>query len=219
MSKGKVFLILVILAAVIFFLFGSKKERSVSFIEEENVVLVADQLPGEEVTVSYVKLDEPGYVSVYAKNANGVEEFVGNSAFLPAGEHTNVSVKLTKKVISGNLVNVKIVKDNGDEVFEEGTEEVVLDSNGEELSFEIEISEEAPNQEDISLVDLAEEAGYEVNEESDLLDDEDTMMGDEVMDDEMSDDSNDDNTGSDDEMMDDTTEDDSEEVSDEEPTE
>jgi len=175
MSKVKIAIVIILLALIVIIATSSSKEEYVSLVEEDNAVLVADQQPGDEVTVNYVKLDKPGYVSVYSKGQNGAQELLGTSALLSAGEHRNVSVPLKKRVVSGNTVRIGVVADDGDGEFDQELDLNVLDEDGEEVSFEVVVVDDAPNAEEVDLADLADDAGYDVNEDSDILDDSEEM--------------------------------------------
>lgn len=176
MSKVKIAIVIILLALIVVVATSPSKEKYVALVEEDNAVLVTDQQPGDEVTVNYVKLDKPGYVSVYSKSQDGAQELLGTSALLSAGEHRNVSVPLNKTVVSGNTVRIAAVADNGDGEFDEETDVAVLDQNNEEVSFEIDITPDAPIAEEVDLIDLADDAGYSVNEDSDLVNTEEASM-------------------------------------------
>lgn len=168
MSKSKIIVAVLLVVIIVVILVSRGREEYVALVQEDNAVLVADQAPGDEVTVSYVKLKNPGYVSVYSKNASGTQELLGQSVLLSAGEHKNVSVKLTKKLRSGSTTHVVVNQDNGDGVFNEGDDAVVVSDDGQELASEIVILEDAPALEEVDLVLLAEEEGYMVNNDNDF---------------------------------------------------
>lgn len=164
----KKFLIVIVVLAILAVLFINKKDEYVSLVEEDNAVAVADQLPGEDVVVNYVKLNKPGYVSVYS-DVGGVKTLMGRSYLLPAGEHKDVKVKLNTVIRSGGRAKVYVQEDNGDGVF--GEEDInVLDENGEEVVSEFDVSDDAPNTEDVIVEDLVSDEGYTINEDNDFND-------------------------------------------------
>jgi hypothetical protein len=163
MKKGYwIILTVLILGLIAIWYWGGTEEVESSLVTEENAVLIEDQQPGEETTVAYAKLAQPGYVIVYVTDSSGNKSVLGSSDLLPAGEHRKVIVRHRRGSNSNNgtTVSAAIVADDGDEVFSEEDTEVVADDAV--ISVDVTSDTELTDEE---LVELLDEAGYDVLEE------------------------------------------------------
>lgn len=163
MKKGLVFfIILVLVVLAVIFVPGNKDENQTIVVAEDNAIVVADQIPGTEATVHYVKMQNPGYAVVYGVDENGQEMVLGVSSLLAAGEHYNVKVPLSQELLSGVTIRAQIAADNGDEVYSDD-DQIVFDA-GMAVDAEAMISEGASEEIDL-VVEIAEEGYMIVSEE------------------------------------------------------
>lgn len=108
-------IILVATATSIFFQVDSNlsTEQALSSMTPE--LQIDTQVPGERVVVKSVTLEKPGYV-VISDNSTRVTTYPGRSALLTAGVHTNLEIKLDRKVV-GETLYAGLYTDNGDGKF------------------------------------------------------------------------------------------------------
>lgn len=189
MAKKLIILVVLIAIVALLVVFGNKpsEETYASLVEESDAVLIADQQPDEEtVSVAYVKLSKPGYVSIYETTPTGGRALIGTSDLLLAGEYTNIVVRHRgRNSNSPNTVTAVVVHDDGDEVFDESVDsEAVVD--GEAVESEAVIDENAVEVTEEDLPDLLEEEGYTV-----VLEEEQEEVIDEILDEEVVDESED----------------------------
>lgn len=160
MKKWIVVAVLVVIVAGLAWYFWMSKKADTGLVTEENVVLLSDQQPDDETVVSYAKLAEPGYVTIYGTDANGNQVVVGTSDLLPAGEHKNVRVhhRSGSSTKDGSTITAVVVADDGDGSYT-AEDEVIEEADDSALvSDEAELDTDLTDEE---LADLLEDAGYE----------------------------------------------------------
>lgn len=82
---------------------------------EENSVIVVDQRPGREITVSQVYLATPGYVAIH--DATGT--ILGSSKLLQAGENNNVKVPINRTLRENEELRAELhAESNNNTTFE-----------------------------------------------------------------------------------------------------
>lgn len=141
-----------------------------TLVTDDNAILIQDQKPANDTVVTYAKLAQPGYVVLYAPQADGAKTVVGESDLLPAGEHRNVRVHHHhgSSVKSGTGVSAAIVADDGDGIFSpESDTDVLVPDTGDSATAVI--TDDAALDTDLSdeeLGDLLVDGGYDVDESS-----------------------------------------------------
>ncbi|QZX98545.1 DUF7282 domain-containing protein [Halobaculum rubrum] len=89
-----------------------------------------DQVGVEEVTVSEVTLPEGGFVAVY--NSSG--GLVGNSAYLEAGTHENVTVSISPALSRSQVVVAQAHRNEGPESFNASADLAYTNENGQAIA-------------------------------------------------------------------------------------
>ncbi len=185
-------IVVLVALVVIFAVWIGSKNNSVeyqSLVKEKDAVMIADQKPNsEETVVQYAKLSKPGYIVIYGQNSNGQKgEVLGVSDYLPAGEYTNVVVKRrsgsggsssnkqktnsqtqtqteSQMDVENETVLAQIVEDDGDQVFTEDSDAVVVDESGNPVESDATLDENAEtiDTQDEFIAELEDE-GYTVD--------------------------------------------------------
>jgi hypothetical protein len=105
----------------------------------ENMLSAGKQSPGKMLVIDSVILKNGGYVIVYENTSEPTGEILGASQYLSVGEHTNISISLSRKVTSGEFFNAMIHGDNGDHVFDIVKDAPLRDKDGNGYFINIEI--------------------------------------------------------------------------------
>lgn len=155
-----VILVVLIVGAMIFLFPGSESEvetesereneeeqneefESVSG-DESNSVIVNTQLPGDVVFYSNLTLEEDGFV-VVRKNDDGVPGDILGIAYHESGEGMSSNVELEGSTVEGELYYVELYADSNESgVFEEGEDEPIATSSGNNIRVRIETTEDLP---------------------------------------------------------------------------
>ena len=152
-SSMRMWVILIIIVVLIggFFIYKGNQEDGFG---DGGVIITRLQNNGDELVLGEVTLpDGGGYVVVYEKQTDSTRTVFGSSALLPAGNSKNVVVKKRRSGGGGSsdVTYVAVAhKDDGDGVFDEETDTPYLDENGEEVAADIELEDEALDNEGVN---------------------------------------------------------------------
>jgi len=133
---GVLLIALLVYASVVLLSGSSDNSTNTNTADTTSSVLVdqltvKDQAAGDSLVVDGASLKKGGYA--YAATTKGI---VGNSAYLKAGKHTLVSIKIydSQKLKAGEKVTLALISDDGDQKY--GAADVKLavnDSTGEPI--------------------------------------------------------------------------------------
>lgn len=114
---------------------------------EANGIVVVDQKPGWSVIVSSVIMEHNGWILIH-KDVGGKPGPDIGMLYLPAGEHSQVTMNLIEKTVDGMTYYAKLYRDNDNRVFQISKDKPVLSTalGGEIMaSFKADASiEQAP---------------------------------------------------------------------------
>lgn len=126
--KSKTFIVLAIVVPVVvgalFFLRNdgnapSQTGGSAGLIVGTNAIYVADQLPGQSVSIADLRLASPGFVLIFDDNAGKPKNILGTSGSLPIGETKNIAPILLSRITrDGEVLYAMLYLDDGDGVFD-----------------------------------------------------------------------------------------------------
>ncbi|MEK7612352.1 MAG: hypothetical protein AAB407_03350 [Patescibacteria group bacterium] len=94
--------------------------------DNANAIFTDTQIPHGVATIDYAKLQEPGFVVIYAGDDTNFLTLLGVSSFLSAGEHYDILITMNEKLQNGNQYNAVLFKDNSDEAFREGALDTIV---------------------------------------------------------------------------------------------
>lgn len=93
-----------------------------------NGLIVEDQKPGDTVTISFVRLEKPGYVVILTKNADGSwGPILASSELLAAGDHNDVVISDKNLITDKTTYNVLLLHDDGDKKLDRAKDQVAAD--------------------------------------------------------------------------------------------
>jgi len=111
---------------------------------EENMVAVFEQRPGTVVAASLISLAAPGYLVIHEDNNGAPGTILGASAFLQAGESSNVNVTLSRAMQDSERLHAMLhFEKGGNTTFSAGEDTPVPSSLGGPISGWFEVSSEA----------------------------------------------------------------------------
>jgi hypothetical protein len=87
--------------------------------QAENNLMVADQKPGNTVTIPASVLSQGGYIVIHENNNGAPGKVIGVSAYLNPGENNNVSIKLSRASKNNEQLFAMLHGDNGNKIFDE----------------------------------------------------------------------------------------------------
>ena len=105
-------------------------EETATVPGEKNLVLVSDYTAGKTATVARVVLEKPGYVMIHEDASGKPGAIIGTSAFLPAGESSDVAVNLKRASNDGEVLYAMLHTDDGDGKFNVTVDVPLTDSSG-----------------------------------------------------------------------------------------
>ena len=105
-------------------------EETATVPGEKNLVLVSDYTAGKTATVARVVLEKPGYVMIHEDASGKPGAIIGTSAFLPAGESSDVVVNLKRASNDGEVLYAMLHMDDGDGKFNATVDVPLTDSSG-----------------------------------------------------------------------------------------
>lgn len=99
----------------------------------KNAIYVAEQSPGQSISVAVVRLEEPGFVVIH-EDANGAPgKVLGASNLLPTGETKNLGpIGLSRATTDGETMYAMLHIDDGDDAFEATSDKPAKNSISEE---------------------------------------------------------------------------------------
>lgn len=111
----------------------------------KNAINVNEQKLGDTATVSFVVLEKKGYVVVHEMVAGKPGKVLGVSTILSEGKTDNVEVPLSSTLLAGKSYGAMLHLDNGDGVFNVGSDVSANDENvdGRPIMMEFQASAEA----------------------------------------------------------------------------
>ncbi len=150
--------IIVVIIGTFLFLGNSGKEPdstsdSSGLIVGQNAIYIAEQAPGENITVSVVHFETPGFVVIH-EDTNGVPgKILGASGLLPSGETKNAPpIALSRATKDGETLYAMIHLDNGDGKFDAAKDNPAQDKiGGAPVMMIVEVSQDAAEPEPVSL--------------------------------------------------------------------
>jgi len=176
-SKGGLLWFIVIIIVIVggFLLLSEEGGELSTDGELEGEIVLNENGEGGIVLDEVIIPEGGGFVVVYETNDDGTRTTVGQSVFLPAGTHTNVTiaVKRSLNIKNGRGTNERAAKylavahadTDGDGEFSEETDGVLVDEDGEEISEEIVFEdEEADDTED---TDVSDDSNVDENDSDD----------------------------------------------------
>jgi hypothetical protein len=119
---------------------------------EENMVVVMDQKPGNEVKATMVFLAAPGYLVIHEDVGGARGPILGASAFLPAGESRNVTVALSRMVRDGETLHAELhAERSGNTAFSVTEDPSVMSAFGGPIEGIFEVTSDASGEAPISI--------------------------------------------------------------------
>lgn len=160
--KTKTFLflgiIIIVVAGAFLFLQDGDKEASPAgdssgLIVSQNAIYVAEQAPGEGITVSVVHLETPGFVAIHEDVSGVPGKILGMSGLLPAGETKNLPpIALSRATKDGETLYTMLHLDDGDGTFDAAKDKPAQDKvGGSPVMMIFTVSAEAEEPTDVSL--------------------------------------------------------------------
>lgn len=129
-------LIIIVALGVVIFFVGNNREseptsNSSGLIISNNAIYVAEQIPGDIVSVQVVRLEKPGFVEIHEDNNGKPGKILGSSILLSAGETRNLPpIRLSRTTKDGETIYAMLHSDNGDGKFEAADDKPILDPVG-----------------------------------------------------------------------------------------
>src|SRR5581483_2008793 len=108
--------------------------------KDKNSISVSTHTPSSTAVIDSVTLTNPGFVAVYESSNGQTGGILGSSNLLPAGEQKNLTISLSRKTTSGEMLITQVYKDNGDGKFDPEKDELIKDQNGNTVKSEINVS-------------------------------------------------------------------------------
>lgn len=105
-------------------------EETATVPGKKNLVAVSDYTVGKTTTVASVVLEKPGYVMIHEDASGKPGAIIGTSAFLPAGESSEVVVNLKRASKDGEVLYAMLHMDDGDGKFSATNDNPITDSKG-----------------------------------------------------------------------------------------
>ena len=121
---------------------AENENTSLGMYAEENALVPTDQRPGNSVSINRALLNQPGYVVVHEESDGQAGAILGSSTLLPKGEHSRVSVTLSRPARDGETLYVMIhAEGNNNQTFEAASDPAVQGSQGDSImaSFHIDV--------------------------------------------------------------------------------
>lgn len=121
-----------------------------TLLEGGNAIMVEEQAAGDIAYIDLAVLEEPGFVVVYAVNADGSQgELVGHSDYYQKGQSEDVPVEIDPAMKTGETYIAILHGDDGDKDFGSGVEDKPLkDEDGKEVSMKFKVGAAAPTVEE-----------------------------------------------------------------------
>jgi hypothetical protein len=143
MQKGDVFGVVIVVALLVgvgaFFAYAPKATRDVYAPVEVtgSAVTLGTQVDDRSVVVS-AELKQAGFVTVHQAFGDAPGPVVGHSPLLAVGSHPEISIETTEPLRPGAGYFVLMFVDDGDSVYEAGTDLPVM-SDGQVVKQKLEL--------------------------------------------------------------------------------
>ena len=166
MNKS-IFIILAILVLGVGYYFFSANQvatpsdQAGTLLVGSSALYVAEQTPGQSVTVDFAVLEKPGYVAIFESSPEEPGKLLGQSALLTAGETKGITIKLSRATQDGEALYAAIGLDDGDGLFSAALDLEARDPvTDEPVAMVFSVSQDAPTGESAAspLSALREEA-------------------------------------------------------------
>ncbi len=109
---------------------SSTSSETSNMMAEPNGLIMLDQRPSNTVSVSMAIFDTPGpggYVVIHeATSTMGLGDVVGISDYLTPGEHSEVSIQLSRAAYDGQKYTAVLHTDNGDKKFDPAVDKPLM---------------------------------------------------------------------------------------------
>lgn len=115
------------------------------YLEAQNSLLVPDQKLGKSVTVTFVRLEKPGYIAIQEDNNRKPGALLGVSKLLPSGQQHNITIPVSRATKDGEYLYATLHTDAGVVPFDIAGDPALTDGSGKAISerFRIEASIQA----------------------------------------------------------------------------
>ena len=127
--------------------------ESSGLIVSQNAIYIADQTPGQIISVAVARLEKSGFVVIHEDNAGQPGKILGTSGLLAAGENKNLPpISLSRLIKDGETLYAMIHIDDGDGAFDVAKDKPALDSvSGEPVMMIFVVSKDATEPGAVSL--------------------------------------------------------------------
>lgn len=142
-------IIIAVSGAVLLFRDSGEKPGSAGdssgLVVSNSAIYVAEQMPGQSVSVSIARLEKPGFVVIHEDAAGATGQILGVSRWLPVGEtKIPLPIRLSRATTDGETIYAMLHFDNGDGQFDATDDEPVLDSvDGDPMMMVVTVSQDA----------------------------------------------------------------------------
>lgn len=127
-------IIIIVIAGIIFF-FQDRGEKtdsggdSAGLLIGKSAIYAAEQIPGNKVLVSIVRLEKPGFAAIHEDAAGAIDGILGVSGLLLVGETKNLPpIALSRETKDGETIYAMLHFDDGDGKFDAVKDKPALDS-------------------------------------------------------------------------------------------
>lgn len=117
----------------------------------EHAIFVAEQKPGESITVHTLYLGGDGYVVIHEDSNGTPGPILGASPLLHEGVGNNLAITLSRATQDGEALYAMLHKDNGDGQFNPQQDDPFVDSQGNIVMMRFEIDSNAPDNPEIAI--------------------------------------------------------------------
>lgn len=94
------------------------EETEQELLVEKNAINVSSAQAGDELTVSYALLENPGFIVIHEDEEGKPGSIVGTSDLLLAGENRDVAISLDEELVEDGIYYAMLHADDGDEEFD-----------------------------------------------------------------------------------------------------
>lgn len=150
-------IIVIVIGAIVLFVRPTQVEEDQTgspasgFLVGSNAIYVADQQPGDIVSISMAVLQTSGYVVIHEDKDGVLGAILGSSKVLTQGQSTDVNISLSRISQDGEILYAMLHVDDGDGVFDLTQDEPVKNDQGNIILMAFNISLTAKEPGAISL--------------------------------------------------------------------
>lgn len=113
----------------------------------ENAIVVMEQRLNDEVLVTAINLEKPGFVIVHRDVDGKPGAVIGVSKWFPAGQYANEDIGLTESLQAGMDYYAMLHNDDGNGIFDPN-DDMPVESSGEPMYGIFQASKDAPDPKD-----------------------------------------------------------------------